>query len=122
MTQSPQILHLSWGKMEIEGLGHGRDFKLYPEGGREWDWSESNTHHQPGIQPMDVQELLDRGSQVIILTKGMELRLHTAPETLQLLDSKQIPYHILETTEAAALYNQLASEGQAVGGLFHSTC
>jgi hypothetical protein len=31
---SPCINHVSWGRMEVEGLGAGRDFKLYPGGGR----------------------------------------------------------------------------------------
>ena len=30
---SPRIVRISWGRMEIEGLGAGKDFKLYPGGG-----------------------------------------------------------------------------------------
>src|SRR5262249_37684112 len=75
--RSPRITHISWGRMEIEGLGRGRDFKLYPGGGREWDWTETDTHHVPGIQPADVEELLEHGSKVIVLTRGMELVLQT---------------------------------------------
>jgi hypothetical protein len=41
--RSPRILEISWGLMTIEGLGVGKDFKLYPGGGREWDWSETGT-------------------------------------------------------------------------------
>jgi hypothetical protein len=119
---SPQIEHISWGKMEVEGLGTGRDFKLYPGGGEDWDWSKTNTHHQPGIQPQDVQDLVARGAQVIILTRGMELRLETAHETIHLLDELALTYHILETKEAVEFYNHLVRDGQAVGGLFHSTC
>lgn len=121
ITRSPRINHISWGRMEVEGLGAGKDFKLYPGGGREWDWSETGTRHVPGIQPSDVQELLERGSRVIVLTRGMDLVLQTCPETLQLLKEKGIGVHVAETREAVALYNSLA-EGQAVGGLFHSTC
>src|SRR5207302_1252483 len=32
--QSPRITHVSWGRMDVEKLGTGRDFKLYPGGGR----------------------------------------------------------------------------------------
>jgi hypothetical protein len=120
--KSPLITHISWGKMEIEGIGSGRDFKLWPGGGREWDWSETDTHHEPGIQPADVQELVEQGAQVVVLTRGMELRLHTAPETIQFLDAHSIPYHIEETKAAVDLYNEFAERGVAVGGLFHSTC
>src|SRR5512138_1901964 len=106
--------------MEVAGLGVGKDFKLYPGGGREWDWSETGTRHVPGIQPGDVFELLDSGSQVIVLTRGMDLVLRTCPETLALLRDRQIPVHVEETRAAVALYNKLA-EDAPVGGLFHST-
>ncbi|MEU9842939.1 Mth938-like domain-containing protein [Actinomadura sp. NPDC048032] len=121
MTTSPQITHVSWGRMEVEGLEPGKDFKLYPGGGRAWDWSETGTGHQPGIQPADVQELLDHGCTVIVLSRGMELRLQTMPETLRLLEEAGVEVHVEETTAAVRLYNELA-RSTAVGGLFHSTC
>src|SRR5262245_57548882 len=107
--------------MEIQGLGSGKDFKLYPGGGREWDWRETGTRHRPGIQPADVMELLEHGSRVVVLTRGMELALHTCPETLRLLGDRGVAVHVEETRRAVALYNEL-SEHEAVGGLFHSTC
>jgi hypothetical protein len=108
--------------MQVEGLGSGRDFKLYPGGGREWDWRETNTHHSPGIQRKDVEELVGHGSSVVVLSRGLELALQTAPETIEFLSGKQIPFHIEETEAAVKLYNELAAAGQQVGGLFHSTC
>jgi hypothetical protein len=119
---SPRILDISWGRMEIEGIGAGKDFKLWPGGGREWDWGETGTNHVPGIQPEDVQELLDHGSDVVVLSRGNELQLETAPETLSLLHERGIAVHVEETQTAVKLYNDLADGGVAVGGLFHSTC
>ena len=120
--RSPRITHISWGRIEVEGIGTGRDFKLYPGGGREWDWTETNTHHVPGIQPADVQELLERGSEVVVLTRGMQLVLQTYPETLQMLQDKNIRVFAEETKTAVEIYNQLIEQQQLVGGLFHSTC
>jgi hypothetical protein len=108
--------------MIVEGVGSGKDFKLWPGGARQWDWTETGTRHVPGIQPSDVEELLDHGADVVVLSRGMLLRLHTCEETLRLLESKHVKVEILETMEAAKLYNRLASTGRAVGGLFHSTC
>ncbi|MEJ2722398.1 MAG: Mth938-like domain-containing protein [bacterium] len=119
--QSPRITHISWGRMEVEGLGVGKDFKLYPGGGRAWDWTETGTQHEPGIQPADVQELLDHGARVIVLSRGMNRRLQTSREALDLLRQNGVPVHVKETHEAVALYNDLA-EKEPVGGLFHSTC
>ncbi|GAA2095522.1 Mth938-like domain-containing protein [Actinomadura alba] len=119
--RSPRITHISWGRMEVEGIGSGKDFKLYPGGGRLWDWSETGTRHSPGIQPADVRELLDHGCTVVVLSQGMELRLETTPEVLGLLEAAEVEVHVEETTAAAELYNRLA-ESHAVAGLFHSTC
>ena len=119
--QSPRISHISWGHMNVEGIGRGRDFKLYPGGGRAWDWRETGTHHVPGIQPADVKELLERGSRVVVLTRGMKLALQTCPETLQLLRERGVACHVEETKAAVEIYNRLRST-EAVGGLFHSTC
>jgi hypothetical protein len=120
-TPSPRIISSSWGQLAVEGLGSGRDFKLYPGGGRAWDWNETGTHHRPGIQPADVQELIDHGSKVIILSRGRLRALQTCPETLQMLSDRGITVHVKETSAAIELYNQLALT-EAVGGLFHSTC
>jgi hypothetical protein len=107
--------------MEVEGLPAGKDFKLYPGGGREWDWSETGTRHSPGIQPADVEELLRQGATVIVLSRGMDLQLRVDARTVELLEQRGVPTHISETREAVRLYNELAAT-QPVGGLFHSTC
>ncbi len=121
-VSSPRINELSWGRMAIAGVGTGKDFKLWPGGGREWDWTETATHHVPGIQPADVEELLANRSQAIVLTRGMLLRLQTCSKTISFLEAKGIAMYVAETKKAAQMYNDLASRGEAVGGLFHSTC
>lgn len=119
--RSPKILAVSWGHMEVGGLGDGKDFKLYPGGGRAWDWNETGTRHSPGIQPADVVELLDNGATAVVLSQGMDKQLQVDTTTLSLLEQRSIIVHVLETRAAVALYNELA-ETTPVGGLFHSTC
>ncbi|GAA2398967.1 hypothetical protein GCM10010191_02190 [Actinomadura vinacea] len=121
-AKSPVITHVSWGRMEIDGLGSGKDFKLWPGGGRPWDWNETGTRHAPGIQAADLQELLEHGCTVVVLSRGMELRLQTTGEALRALEQAGVEVHVEETTAAAETYNRLAKAGGAVGGLFHSTC
>jgi hypothetical protein len=118
---SPRIVSISWGRMDVDGLTPGKDFKLYPGGGREWDWSETGTRHSPGIQPQDVTELLDHGALVVVLSCGMQSQLQVDPRTLTFLDERGVTAHVLETNQAVKLYNELATT-QPVGGLFHSTC
>ena len=122
MTErSPKIVAISWGHMEVDGIGSGKDFKLYPGGGREWDWSETGTRHSPGIQPEDVEELLRHGATTIVLSRGVESRLEVDPRTLKFLEEHGVAVHVAETLRAVELYNSLA-DTQPVGGLFHSTC
>lgn len=119
---SPRITHVSWGQLDVEGrAGPYKDAKLFPGGSREWDWRETGTAHVPGIQPADVQELLDHGARVIVLSRGMKECLQIPHETLEFLEAQHIPAHVLRTDEAVELYNQLA-EKEPVGGLFHTTC
>ena len=122
MPRSPRITHLEWGEMQAEGLAPARDMKLWPGGGRAWDWSETGTHHVPGIQIADVEELLENGARTVVLTRGMELVLRTCPETLEYLAARGVRVNVAETNEASAIYNELAERGEPVAGLFHSTC
>lgn len=119
--RSPRISSLSWGRLEIDEHTVLKDAKLYPGGGREWDWRETGTRHVPGIQPADVTELLHHGAKVIVLSTGMEERLRVHPETLQLLAREGIAVHVLQTQAAVQLYNELR-DNEPVAGLFHSTC
>jgi hypothetical protein len=119
---APRIGHIEWGSMQVEGVGQGKDFKLYPGGARPWDWNETGTRHEPGIQPADVQELIDAGCRFIVLSQGFDGVLKTCPETVELLQQHGITVHIARTPEAVDLYNDLVAHAQLVGGLFHSTC
>ncbi|MGY1582198.1 Mth938-like domain-containing protein [Streptomyces sp. MN13] len=119
---SPRILRLDWGLMEIEGAAPGKDFVVYPGGSHPWDWAEHGTRHNPGIQPGDVRELLDRNAEVVVLSLGMQRRLQIAPPTLELLREAGVAVHVDETPAAVELYNTLTAGPRPVGGLFHSTC
>ena len=98
-----------------------KDAKLYPGGAREWDWTETGTQHTPGIQSSDVEELLQHGAKVVILSQGMLLRLQVCKETLKMLKEKNIRTYTVQTKKAVELYNDL-SKKELVGGLFHTTC
>ncbi len=121
-SRSPRIEGISWGEVRVEGAHTPyRDAKTWPGGSRGWDWNETGTSHSPGIQPEDVEELLEHGAEEVVLSRGMNERLRVKDETLQMLERRGIPAHVLPTKEAVELYNDLA-EDEPVGGLFHSTC
>ena len=116
------IRYLSWGRMQVEGCEDAKDFKLWPGGGRAWDWTETGLSHDPGIQVDDVRELVEHGARVVVLSQGMMEALKCQPGTLAWLEQQDVRVEVLETRAAAQRYNDLAREGEAVGGLFHSTC
>lgn len=122
IAASPRILSSGWGKMEVEKIGRGKDFKLWPGGGRPWDWSEHGTGHSRGIQQGDVQELITKGCQVVVLTTGRMKRLRVPQTTVDTLKEQSIDVVVVNTQKAIQLYNDYAEKGVAVGGLFHSTC
>lgn len=119
---APRITHFEWGKIDIEGVGQFRDAKLYPGGARHWDWMETGTHHNPGIQPADVEELIEKGAKVVILSKGVHERLQVMAETIARLEAEGITVHVLQTERAVEKYNELCATDEAVGALIHSTC
>ena len=109
---SPAIDSIEWGRLAT---------KLWPGGSRAWDWNETGTHHSPGIQPADVEELLEHGAEVVVLSQGFHDRLQVCDETKQMLEKNDIEYYILNTEQAVETYNQLCKEHPA-GALIHSTC
>ena len=95
--------------------------KLFPGGAQEWDWRETGTHHRPGIQPLDVEELIDRGAEVIVLSTGFQGRLGVCFETMQMLEEAGVTAHVCDSEQAVSLYNSLI-ETELAGALIHSTC
>ncbi|HSK99530.1 MAG TPA: Mth938-like domain-containing protein [Rubrobacteraceae bacterium] len=119
---SPGVTGLSWGRVEVEGRDAAlRDARLYPGGSREWDWNETGTRHAPGVGPADVEELLERGADVVVISRGFHGRLGVREETLRMLGERGVDVHVLLTEEAVRLYNRLR-EAERVGALIHSTC
>lgn len=120
-ARSPTIRSLAWGSVDTD-VGSFRDAKLWPGGGRGWDWNETGTSHRPGIQPADVAEIVDNGARVLVLSRGQQRRLQVMDATLEHLQEQGVAVEVLESQAAVDRYNQLAREGRAVGALIHSTC
>ena len=119
------ITNLAWGQMEVTAGGLislFKDCKVWPGGATAWNWNDTGTQHEPGIQPADLEEILKKGVEIVILARGVFSRLGVCPETEKLLRDRGVEYHMLDTKEAITLYNELARQGRRVGGVFHSTC
>lgn len=121
-ASSPRITALAWGSVRVEGQREEfKDAKVFPGGAREWDWNETGTRHRPGIQLADVEELLERGAEVVVLSRGQWRRLEVPDRTLAALERRGVRVLVLPTREAVTRYNELTGE-VPVGALIHSTC
>lgn len=119
--EPPAITGAGWGHIDV-GEQTWKDAKLWPGGGRAWDWTETGTSHEAGIQPEDVAELLDHGAEHVVLSLGRQERLTVHPDARALLDERGVPGERLETGAAITRYEQLRRSGVAVGALLHTTC
>ena len=108
VKRSPRINSLSWGTLEVEGLGRLKDAKLWPGGGRSWDWNETGTRHRPGVQPADLKELVEAGAGTVIIGQGMLKQLQVPGETLAWLEERGVEARVLQTKKAVEEYNQRA--------------
>ena len=108
--------------MDVESLGRGKDYKLWPGGGRSWDWEETGPAHSPGIQVEDVEELLNYGCRTVVLARGVFSRLKVTDEALAFLQEQGVETIVTDTNRAVQMYNNCIDRDIPVGGLFHSTC
>ncbi|KAM5179968.1 mth938 domain-containing protein [Mantella aurantiaca] len=118
---SPEISRISWGSMNVGGERY-KDCKVWPGGSRTWDWRETGTEHNPGVQPADVEEVVKKGVKTLVIGRGMSEALQVPASTLEYIKSQGIDVLVFQTEKAVKEYNSLVSQGVRVGGVFHSTC
>ncbi|KAG2457245.1 AAMDC protein, partial [Polypterus senegalus] len=137
---SPEISSLSWGHMKVKGCATAyKDCKVWPGGSRAWDWRETGTdvseqiklsqyayyfsfQHHPGVQPADLDEVLRKGVEILIIGRGMSEALQVPVNTLDYVKKQGVNVKVFQTEKAVKEYNDLACQGHKVGGVFHSTC
>ncbi len=120
-ADSPIIDRSQWGRIEVSGSIY-KDVKLWPGGARTWDWTESGTSHDGGVAVEDVEEILDHGATVVVLSTGRGGRLRVPDTVTGLIQARNAVAEVLGTDEAILRYNELAIEGAPVGALIHTTC
>lgn len=124
----PIITKAIWGQIDTQHTTKtgavpfsARDLKIWPTGTKEWNWNETGTRHNPGIQPADMQEFL-HSVDIVILTRGVQSVLQVPQETVDYAVAQGKTVLIGETPVMIDVYNCLVQQGKRVGGLFHSTC
>ncbi|KAG8001757.1 hypothetical protein GBF38_011832 [Nibea albiflora] len=106
IMSSPEIASLSWGHMKVKGCSS----------------SYKDCKHRPGVQPADLEEVLKKGIDLLVIGRGMSEALQVPASTLDFVKQKGVDVRVLQTEKAVAEYNKLVGQGAKVGGVFHSTC
>jgi len=122
---NPKIIDNRWGCVTIEELdgeinSYG-DCMVFPGGCETWDWTETGTHHNPGVQLADIKfiDMVD----VIILTRGMHNKLQVSQGVVNELVGQGKQVYVLQTEAAIKLYLKKIEDGwQRIGILIHTTC
>ncbi|NWS80800.1 AAMDC protein, partial [Toxostoma redivivum] len=78
--------------------------------------------HSPGVQPADLEEIVQKDVKTVVIGRGMSEALQVPTSTVDYLKKNGIDVLVLQTEKAVAEYNALAAQGVKVGGVFHSTC
>uniref|UniRef100_A0AAR2IK51 Mth938 domain-containing protein n=2 Tax=Pygocentrus nattereri TaxID=42514 RepID=A0AAR2IK51_PYGNA len=81
-----------------------------------------NIQHYPGVQPADLEEILRKGVDMLVIGRGMSEALQVPPSTVEYVKKQGVDVKVLQTEKAVKEYNNLAGQGAKVGGVFHSTC
>ncbi|KAL0973087.1 hypothetical protein UPYG_G00198780 [Umbra pygmaea] len=112
---SPEIVTLSWGHMKVKGCSSGyKDCKVWPGGSRGWDWRETGTEHRPGVQPADLEEVLQKGVETLVIGRGMNEALQVPSSTVDYVRKKGVELTVLQTEKAVTEYNNLVNKGAKV--------
>ncbi|KAJ1120073.1 hypothetical protein NDU88_008256 [Pleurodeles waltl] len=98
--------------MKVQGCPQMyKDCKVWPGGSRTWDWRETGTNHHPGVQPADLEEVVKKGVQTLVIGRGMSEALQVPTSTVEYLKKNGIEVVVLQTEKAVKEYNALAAQG-----------
>nr|XP_059869736.1 mth938 domain-containing protein-like [Delphinus delphis] len=111
------------GQMKVPGSTKiCKDCKAWPGGSQAWDWRETRTERSPGVQPADVQEVVEKGVLTLVIGQGMSDGSKVPSSAVEYLRKQGIDVRVLQTEQALKEDNALVTQGIRVGGVFHSTC
>ena len=106
-----------FGHIVINGKTYTSDVIIYP------DKVNSNWWRKEGHElcPDDLEDVLDKNPDAIVVGTGNPGLMKVLPETEKLIKSQGIKLIVQPTKEACQSYNQLSSS-QKVIAMLHLTC
>lgn len=123
-----KILSCEWGNIETSDGHIYKDAIITPYHSSKWDWKKDNTKHKPGISLKAIKDNMVLVNKLlefynVILSTGMEEKLHISKPALNFLKECNVNVIILPSNEAWIYYNKLVNEEKySTIILLHSTC
>lgn len=106
-----------FGEVVIDGKNYTSDVIIYPDRVNGSWWRKEG--HELCVD--DLEDVLDKKPDVIIVGMGSPGLMQVLPETEKLIRSKGIKLIVQPTKDACKTYNHLSSS-QKVIALLHLTC
>ena len=119
-STEPAITHYSFGKMVIDGKTYQTNLAILP-GGKVCRWPFEESRHE--ISPDHLKGFLSDQVKTIIIGQGyagMAYLTSPARDMLEILESKGIRVHVMQSSKAVELYNATSKGGLVA--FFHLNC
>jgi hypothetical protein len=98
------ITSFQWGRIVDSNGCMFKDARIFPGGVEEWDWRKTGTRHDPGIQAMDLADLVEMKPDVVILSRDVDLVLQVPQATIDFARSYAATVLVLQSEQAVAEY------------------
>ncbi len=110
------ISHYRFGKITIADKEYyDFDVIIFPDRVK-YDWNGMKDHE---LYPDEIEDVIKEDIKTVVIGNGSQGAAFIMEETIQLLESKGITTHVMDTYKAVAFYNKLPKE--KLVGIFHLT-
>ncbi len=110
------ISHYRFGKITIADKEYyDLDVIIFPDRVK-YDWGGMKDHE---LYPDEIEDVANEDIKTVVIGTGSQGNAFIKEETIQLLESKGITTHVMDTFKAVAFYNKLPKE--KLVGVFHLT-
>ncbi|MHC4479384.1 MAG: Mth938-like domain-containing protein [Planctomycetota bacterium] len=106
------------GRITIDGATYTSDVIIWPEG-VDSSWWRVDGH---SLCEEDLEILLQKNPDVLIIGSGAEGAMQVTPEMLRYMESRCEEVHVEPTRQACETYNALAGGARRVVAGLHLTC
>ncbi|XP_035582809.1 mth938 domain-containing protein-like [Zalophus californianus] len=87
--------------MKVEGSTKTYKYlKVWPGRSQAWGWRDIGTEHSPCMQPADVEEVVKKSVQTVVIGLGMSEALKVPPSTAECSEKQGIDVRVLQRGQA----------------------